>query len=89
MTKSLKNKKLTELVSEVGLAVFSGDQPYIKGTPVCDMFEKVFRRFSFIIKKVEPKLEKDGVKINLTEMLLNTVGSNKDFSDLNAEFILK
>ncbi|MBR3817814.1 MAG: metallophosphoesterase [Clostridia bacterium] len=87
--KSLKNKKLTELVSEVGLAVFSGDQPYIKGTPVCDMFEKVFRRFSFIIKKVEPKLEKDGVKINLTEMLLNTVGSNKDFSDLNAEFILK
>ncbi len=87
--KSLRKKKLTELVSEVGLAVFSGDQPYIKGTPVGDMFEKVLRRFSFVIKKVEPKLEKDGIKINLTEMLLDTVGSKKDFSDLNAEFIIK
>lgn len=54
-----------------------------------DMFEKVLRRFSYVIKKVEPKLEKDGIKINLTEMLLDTVGNKKDFSDLNAEFIIK
>ena len=29
------------------------------------------------------------VKINLEEMLLNTIGSYKDFSDADAEFTLK
>lgn len=41
------------------------------------------------VKKIEPKLEKDGIKIDLKNMLLNTIGNNKGFSDNNAEFKLK
>ena len=53
------------------------------------MFRRVFKRFNFIIKKVEPKLSKNGVKIDLTEMIMNTIGNNKGYSDNNAEFKLK
>ncbi len=87
--KSLKKKKLTEIVGEIGLAIFAGDQPYVEGTPEYDMIFKALKRFSFIIKKFEPKLEKNGIKVNLTEMIINTIGNNKGYSDLNTEFILK
>ena len=87
--KSLKKKKLTDLVAEIGLAIFIGDQPYVEGTPEHDMFRRVFKRFNFIIKKVEPKLSKNGIKIDLTEMIMNTIGNNKGYSDNNAEFKLK
>ncbi len=87
--KSLRKKKLTELISEIGLCIFAGDQPYRKGTPVYEMISTFLRRFSFVLKKIEPKLEKDGTKVNLTEMLLNTIGNNKGYSDANAEFSLK
>ncbi len=87
--KSLKSKKLTELVAEVGLSIFAGDQSYVKGTPEYDMINCFLKRFSFVIKKVEPKLSKNGNKADLTEMILNTIGNNKGYSDLNAEFTLK
>ncbi len=87
--KSLKKKKLTEFVAEVGLSIFLGDQPYVEGDPTYNLISAFLNRFSFVLKKVEPKLEKDGVKINLKEMLLNTIGNNKGYSDNNAEFTLK
>ncbi len=87
--KSVKKMKLTDLVARIGLAIFSGDQPFIKGTPEYDMIYRFLKRFSFVLKKVEPKLEKDGIKVNLQDMILNTIGNNKGYSDLNAEFVLK
>ncbi len=86
---SLKNKKLTDFIADIGLCIFSGDQPFVEGTPEYNLISDFLNRFSFVIRKIEPKLEKDGVKINLKDMLLNTVGNNKGFSDLNAEFVLK
>ena len=87
--KNLKKKKLSEFISEIGLCIFAGDQPYVKGTPEYDAIYAFLKRFSFVIKKIEPKLEKDGIKINLQEMLLNTIGNNKGYSDGNAVFELK
>lgn len=87
--KSLKKRKLTDFIAEVGLSIFSGDQPYTEGTPVYNMISTFLRRFSFVLRKVEPKLEKDGVKINLEHMILNTIGNNKGFSDSAAEFTLR
>ena len=63
--------------------------PYVEGTPIHSAFVKALDRFSFILKKVEPKLQKGDVKIDLKEMLLNTIGNNKGYSDNNAEFTLK
>ena len=87
--KSIKSKKLTDLIGEVGLAIFTGDMPYVEGTPIHSAFVKALDRFSFILKKVEPKLQKGDNKIDLKEMLLNTIGNNKGYSDNNAEFTLK
>ncbi len=87
--KAIKNKKLTDLIGEVGVSIFLGDMPYTEGTPEHEAVSRLLSRFSFVIKKVEPKLGKNGVEINLTDMILNTIGSNKPYSDNNAEFTLK
>lgn len=87
--KSLGKKKLAELIGDMGVGIFSGDGVYIEGTPVYNLISEVLKRFSFILKKVEPKLEKDGIKVDLRSMLLDTIGNNKGFSDNNAEFTLK
>ena len=87
--KTLKNKKLTELIGEVGVGIFLGDGAHTKGTPVFNFISGILKRFSFVLKKVEPKLSKDGNKVDLRSMLLDTIGNNKGFSDNNAEFTLK
>lgn len=87
--KALKNKKLTELVGEIGVGIFLGDGPHTEGTPVYNFISGIVDRLSFVIKKIEPKLAKDGNKVDLRSMLLNTIGNNKGFSDNNAEFNLK
>lgn len=63
--------------------------PYSTDTPEGKAIAKVLKRFRFIIKKVEPKLSKNGVKVDLADMLLNTIYNNKGFSDNNANLKLK
>lgn len=87
--KSLRKKKFIDLASEVGIAIFAGDMPYVKGTPVGDAFDKAFNRLGFVLKKVEPKLSKGGNKIDLKDILMNTVGSYKGYSDNDVTFELK
>lgn len=87
--KSIKNRKLMDVATEVGRNIFAGDQPYVEGTAVHSAVSGALKRFNFIIKKVEPKLQKDNEKINLTEMLLNSIANNKGFSDNNTVIKLK
>ena len=87
--KSIKKIKFMDLAGEIGIAIFKGDMPYVEGNPVHTAFLKAFKRFRFILKKVEPKLSKNGVDINLTDMLLNTIGNNKGYSDNNTEIKLR
>lgn len=86
---SLKDVRLIDFAGEIATAIFKGDMPYIKGTPEYDAISKALKRLSFILKKIEPKLSKNGVKIDLTDMLLNTIGNNKGYSDNNAVINLK
>lgn len=87
--KSIRKKKFIDLAGEIGVAIFTGDQPFVAGTPVGDAFEKALKRLGFILRKVEPKLSKNGVRINLKEMLLNTIGNNKGYSDNDVTLDLK
>lgn len=87
--KALEKKILSELIGEIGVGIFLGDGIHIEGTPVYNFISGILCRFSFIIKKVETKLEKDGIKVDLRTMLLDTIGNNKGFSDNNTEFTLK
>lgn len=81
--------KISDFIAEAGVNLFKGDMPYVAGTPLYDVLSRVLKRFSFIIKKIQPKLAKDGVEVNLEKMLLNTIGNNKGYSDAEAEFTLK
>ncbi len=85
----LKSRKLIDFIGDVGVSIFLGDMPYTEGTVLHGLLSKLLKRFSFVIKKIEPKLSKNGVEINLTEMLLNTIGNNKGYSDNDAVFTLK
>ena len=87
--KEFDKKKFSDFVGEVGLSIFTGDMPFVEGTPGYKFFAGILDRFSFVLKKVEPKLCKNGEKIDLRSMLLNTIGNNKGFSDNNAEFTHK
>ncbi|MBR6531566.1 MAG: metallophosphoesterase [Clostridia bacterium] len=87
--KTLAKKKLTDFIQEIGLGIFAGDMPYVEGTPVHDVISHFLKRFSFVIRRIEPRLEKDGIKVNLSQMLIDTIGNNKGFSDNDAEFTLR
>jgi len=86
--KSLKKRKFIDLAGDIGVGIFAGDGVYVEGTPVHAAFSKALKRLGFILRKVEPKLSKDGEQVNLEEMLLNTIGNNKGYSDNNAEIKL-
>ncbi len=86
--KSIKKVKFIDLAGEIGISIFKGDMPYVEGNPVHGALSKAFGRLRFIIKKIEPKLSKNGTEVNLTEMLLNTIGNNKGYSDNNTEINL-
>ncbi len=87
--KSIKDKKFMDFAGEIGCCIFAGDQPHKEGTPVYNAVSGILKRLDFVIKKIEPKLQKGDEPINLTEMVLNTIANNKGFSDNNAEFKLK
>ncbi len=82
--KSIRKIKFIDFAGNIGVAIFKGDMPYGAGTPEGDVIARVLKRFGFIIRKVEPKLSKNGVKVDLTDMLLNTISNNKGYSDNNA-----
>ncbi len=87
--KEFDKKKFTDFVGEVGVSIFMGDGPYVEGTPGYNFLSGILSRASFVLKKIEPKLGKDGIKIDLRSMLLDTIGNSKGFSDNDAEFTLK
>ena len=87
--KALKDKKLAELIGEVGVGIFLGDGVHTEGTPVYAFISGILDKFSFVLKKLEPKLSKNGNTVNLKSLLLDTIGNNKGFSDNNAQFTLK
>ena len=86
--KAIDNKKLTSFVGEIGVGIFLGDGPHTEGTPAYNFISGALDRFSFVLKKLDPKLAKNGNKLDLRNIILNTIGNNKGFSDNNAEFTL-
>lgn len=87
--KPLRKIKFMDFAGNLGIAIFKGDVPYSPETSEGKAVGKVLKRFRFIIKKVEPSLSKNGVAVDLTDMLLNTISNNKGFSDNNARLKLK
>lgn len=87
--KEFDKKKFTDFAGEVAVSIFSGDMPYVEGTAGYKLIAGILGRLSFVLKKIEPKLSKNGARVDLKSMLLNTIGNRKGFSDNDAEFTLK
>lgn len=86
--KSIRKMKFIDFAGNLGVAIFKGDMPYGEDSPEGAVIAKVLKRFGFVIRKIEPKLSKNGLKVNLTDMLLNTISNNKGYSDNNAVLTL-
>ncbi len=82
--KSIRKIKFIDFAGNIGVAIFKGDMPFGAGTPEGDAVARVLKRFGFIIRKLEPRFSKNGVKVDLTDTLLNTISNNKGYSDNNA-----
>ena len=87
--KEIKDKKFCDFTGELARDVFKGDQPYTEGTPVYTVIARFLKRFRPVLNIASKKLAKDGIKPDLTDMLLNTIGNNKGWSDNNATINLK
>lgn len=87
--KEIKDKKFCDFTGELARDIFKGDQPYVEGTPEYTVIARFLKRFKPVLSIVSKKLAKDGVKPDLTDMLLNTIGNNKGWSDNNATIKLK
>ena len=87
--KEIKDKKFCDFTGELARDIFKGDQPYTEGTPEYTVIARFLKRFKPVLNIVSKKLAKDGVKPDLTSMLLNTIGNNKGWSDNNATIKLK
>lgn len=87
--KEIKDKKFCDFTGELARDIFKGDQPYVEGTPVYTVIARFLKRFKPVLSIVSKKLAKDGIKPDLTSMLLNTIGNNKGWSDNNATIKLK
>lgn len=80
---ALTERKLTDLISEIGIHVFSGEKIYTAGHPIHEALKKVLKRYGFIIRRVEAKLEKDDIRPNLSEMLLESLGRSDGIDENN------
>ncbi|MBR5191308.1 MAG: hypothetical protein IKU66_01900 [Clostridia bacterium] len=67
------------------------EQFFVKesGAIISSTFDKIIEDKETDIVILPGDLVKNGEKIDLRGMLLNTIGNNKGFSDNNAEFTLK
>ncbi len=79
--KRLKEQRLADFVSEIGISIFAGDMPYIEGTPQGNLIKNTLKRTKPVIKLFEHKLRKEGKALDLTQMLLSTVGKTGRYSD--------
>ena len=85
--KSVRNMRALDYATELVRGVFEGNQSFVEGTPKGDVWMKLLKRISFILKKIDVK-GWDGKKADLYDILKNTAG-NYGIDDYNATLHLR
>lgn len=76
--KSIQNILAKDLGIELVRNIFTGNEPYVKGTAVYEAFEKIINRLSLIIHIAEKKAgKKNKVLSDIKSFLLCTIGDEK------------
>ncbi len=75
--KSIQNILVKDLGIELVRNIFMGDEPYVKGTPVYDAFEKLLKRLHPVTHIIEKKMgSKNEVLKDLDTFILSMIGDN-------------
>lgn len=85
--KSIKKMLLKDFIVQLVRNVFTGNQSFKEGTPQGDVLLNFFKRFNFLLKKINLK-DLDGNPVDLYDLLKNTAG-NYHIDDDNAVLTLK
>lgn len=76
--KSIQNILAKDLGIELVRNIFMGDEPYVKGTPVYDAFEKLLKRLHPVTHIIEKKLgSKNEVLKDLDTFILSMIGDDR------------
>lgn len=86
--KSLRKMKVTDFAVMIVLPLFEGDPVFKPGTPVYDGLNKVFTRLSPILKKVNAKLSADGNKVDIKELVLDSLYDSDGIPDNDYDFTI-
>lgn len=87
--KSIRKVKLKDLIVEIMLNLFSGEMPYVIGTAQQRFFAKLLSKLNFVIKRIEPKLSKDGKSFDLKSAVFDTIGNNTGIDNNNTVIELR
>lgn len=83
--KSIKDEKFFDFAVDLVRSVFTGNQPFVEGTPKGDMILRVFKKISPFVKTLKGS---QGEKYDFYETMKHTVG-NYGTDDYNAVIKLK
>ncbi len=72
---SIKDRGLRDFMTEIVRNVFTGNAPYVEGTPEYNAFMGVIDRFSPILKIVKKKVKVRGRPLDVRELLRLTIGN--------------
>ena len=76
--KSIQNILAKDLGIELVRNIFVGNEPYVKGTPIYDAFEKLLKRLHPITHIIEKKMgKKNEILSDLDSFILDMIGDEK------------
>jgi predicted phosphohydrolase len=84
--KKIRNMLLKNYIAQLVRNLFSGNQPFVEGTPEGDALLGVLKRLNPILKKIHLK-NTDGEAVDLFDILKNSAG-NYGIDDYSATLIL-
>lgn len=84
--RELKKMKVTDFAVKVVLPLFGGDPQFTPDTAVYRDSEKLFRRLSPVMKKVNAKLSKNGETVDVKELFLSSLYNSDGLSDNDVSF---
>ena len=75
---SIKDILLKDIIVEFVRNIFTGDQPYTKGTPIYDACDKLFKRLNPVIKVIEKKIgNKNPIFKDIPGFVLSLIGKEE------------
>lgn len=85
-SKELKKIKITDFAVMLVFPMFEGDPDFRPGTPVYDDLEKIFKRISPVIGKINQKLSKNGKNVDIKELVFSSLYNKDELSDNDCSF---